>query len=98
LTPESPPKRWHLVAHCVAFYVAAGVGGFFVYPAYPRFVAQTETASEAFGAFLTCIVIAGGVGPAITLYYWSFGYPGWHGAYDLAQPIQDNFDSLQIIH
>jgi hypothetical protein len=58
----------------------------------------TSPASEAFGAFLTCIVIAGGVGPAITLYYWSFGYPGWHGAYDLAQPIQDNFDSLQIIH
>jgi hypothetical protein len=28
----------------------------------------TSPASEAFGAFLTCIVIAGGVGPAITLY------------------------------
>jgi len=27
-----------------------------IYPSYPRFVAQTDTAGEAFGAFLTCCV------------------------------------------
>lgn len=57
----------HLLAHAVAFCAAAAIGGILVYPSYPRFQAQTETAGEAFGAFLTCCVIAGGFGPALVL-------------------------------
>ena len=58
---------WRVLAHVVAFCVAAAIGGFLVYPSYPRFVAQTDTAGEAFGAFLTCCVIAGGIGPLTVL-------------------------------
>jgi hypothetical protein len=58
---------WHLLAHAVAFCVAAAIGGILVYPSYPRFEAQTDTAGEAFGAFITCCVIAGGFGPALVL-------------------------------
>ena len=53
---------WRVLAHAVAFCLAAAIGGFLVYPSYPRFQAQTDTAGEAFGAFLTCCVIAGGMG------------------------------------
>ena len=60
-------KWWHLLAHAVAFCVAAAIGGILIYPSYPRFQAQTDTAGEAFGAFLTCCVIAGGIGPLATL-------------------------------
>jgi hypothetical protein len=60
-------KWWHLLAHAAAFCVAAVIGGILVYPSYPRFEAQTDTAGEAFGAFLTCCVIAGGIGPLVTL-------------------------------
>jgi hypothetical protein len=59
-------KWWHLLVHAVAFCVAAAVGAILVYPSYPRFRAQTDTAGEAFGALLTCCVIAG-IGPLITL-------------------------------
>ena len=58
---------WHMLAHAVAFCVAAAIGGILVYPSYPRFQAHTDTAGEAFGAFLTCCVIAGGIGPLVTL-------------------------------
>jgi hypothetical protein len=58
---------WHLLAHAIAFCAAAAIGGVLLYPSYPRFEAQTDTASEAFGAFLTCCVIAGGIGPLVTL-------------------------------
>jgi len=58
---------WHLLAHVVAFCVTAAIGAILVYPCYPRFQAQTDTAGEAFGAFLTCCVIAGGCGPALVL-------------------------------
>jgi hypothetical protein len=58
---------WHMLAHAIAFCAAAGIGAIFLYPSYPRFEAQTDTASEAFGAYLTCIVIAGGIGPLVTL-------------------------------
>jgi hypothetical protein len=58
-------KWWHLLAHAAAFCVAAIIGTILLYPLYPRFEAQTDTASEAFGAFLTCCVIAGGVGPLV---------------------------------
>ena len=58
---------WRLLAHVAAFCVAAAIGAVLVYPSYPRFQAQTDTAGEAFGAFLTCCVIAGGFGPLVTL-------------------------------
>lgn len=58
---------WRLLAHVAAFCVAAVIGAVLVYPSYPRFQAQTDTAGEAFGAFLTCCVIAGGFGPLVTL-------------------------------
>jgi uncharacterized membrane protein len=60
-------KWWHWLAHAVAFCIAAVIGGILVYPSYPRFEAHTDTAGEAFGAFLTCCVIAGGIGPLVTL-------------------------------
>ena len=47
--------------------LAAAVGGTLLYPFYSQFEARTETAREAFGAFFTCVVIAGGVGPLFTL-------------------------------
>ena len=56
-----------LLAHVAAFCVAAAIGAVLVYPSYPRFQAQTDTAGEAFGAFLTCCVIAGGFGPALVM-------------------------------
>jgi hypothetical protein len=59
-----------LVAHaraCNRICAAAAIGAILLYPSYPRFEAQTDTASEAFGAYLTCIVIAGGIGPLVTL-------------------------------
>jgi hypothetical protein len=46
---------------------AAAIGAILIYPSYPRFQAQTDTAGEAFGAFLTCCTIAGGIGPLLTL-------------------------------
>jgi predicted PurR-regulated permease PerM len=58
---------WHMLAHAIAFCAAAAIGAILLYPLYPRFEAQTDTASEAFGAYLTCIVIAGGMGPLVTL-------------------------------
>jgi hypothetical protein len=67
---------WLVLAHVVAFCVVAAIGGLLVYPSYPRFQAETETAGEAFGAFLTCCVIAGGFGPMALL--------GLSGAYRLA--------------
>ena len=60
-------KWWHLVAHAAAFCVAAAIGAILIYPSYPRFRTQTDTAGEAFGAFLTCCVIAGGIGPLVAL-------------------------------
>ena len=58
---------WHMLAHAIAFCAAAAIGAILLYPLYPRFEAQTDTASEAFGAYLTCIVIACGIGPLVTL-------------------------------
>src|SRR5689334_15861189 len=71
---------WRVLAHVVAFCAAAAIGGFLVYPSYPRFQAETETAGEAFGAFLTCCVIAGGFGPMALLCL--------SGAYRLAMRMQ----------
>jgi ABC-type Fe3+ transport system permease subunit len=58
---------WHMLAHAIAFCAAAVIGAILLYPLYPRFEAQTDAASEAFGAYLTCIVIAAGIGPLVTL-------------------------------
>jgi ABC-type Fe3+ transport system permease subunit len=58
---------WHLLAHAIAFCTAAAIGAILLYPSYPEFQSRTATSSEAFGAFLTCIVIAGGFGPMVTL-------------------------------
>jgi hypothetical protein len=67
LSAESRSPLWQIAAHGVAFCVAAGIGAFLIYPLHPVVEAETETANEAFGAFLTCVVTIGGVGPAITL-------------------------------
>jgi predicted PurR-regulated permease PerM len=58
---------WHMLTHAIAFCAAAAIGAILLYPLYPRFEAQNDTASDAFGAYLTCIVIAGGMGPLVTL-------------------------------
>jgi hypothetical protein len=69
---------WRVLAHVAAFCAAAAIGGFLVYPSYPRFQEETETAGEAFGAFLTCCVIVGGFGPMTLLGL--FGATRWQCA------------------
>jgi hypothetical protein len=62
---------WQIVAHGVAFCAAFAIGAIIFYPYYPIFREETDTAGEAFGAFLTCCVIIGGMGPMITLmFFW----------------------------
>jgi len=73
---------WRVLAHVVAFCVAAAIGGFLVYPSYPQFQAETETAGEAFGAFLSCCVIAGAFGPMTLL--------GLFGAIRLAMRVRES--------
>jgi hypothetical protein len=58
---------WHMLAHTIAFCAAAAIGAILLYPSYPEFQSRTATSSEAFGVFLTCIVIAGGFGSMVTL-------------------------------
>ena len=55
--------------HGLAFGIAAIIGAILVHPLLPVFEAQaqTDTRSEALGAYLTCIVIIAGVGPGLTL-------------------------------
>jgi hypothetical protein len=53
--------------HGLAFVAAAGIGAILVHPLLPLIEAQTDTRSEALGAYLTCIVIIAGFGPALTL-------------------------------
>lgn len=65
---------WHMLAHAIAFCAAAAIGAILLYPSYPEFQSRTETSSEAFSAFLTCIVIAGGIGPLVMLCF--FGLYG----------------------
>jgi hypothetical protein len=63
-----------LVVHGVAYLVAAGVGAIIFSRYYWFFERKTGSPSEARDAFLTCIVVAGGVGPAITLlFFWLHG-------------------------
>jgi hypothetical protein len=53
--------------HGLAFGIAAVIGAIVVHPLLPAFEAQTDTHSEALGAYLTCIVIIAGIGPGLTL-------------------------------
>lgn len=73
-TAEHHSHARELVAHGIAFCVAAGIGAVVLYHYYWFFEANTETTSAARDTFLTCVVIAGGAGPAITgLFFWLRG-------------------------
>jgi hypothetical protein len=58
---------WHLIAHGIAFCAAMGVAAIILLPYYPKIQDRTDTAGDAFGAFLTLCVIFGGLGPLVTL-------------------------------
>ena len=53
--------------HGLALGIASVIGAILVHPLLPAFEAQTDTHSEALGAYLTCIVIIAGIGPGLTL-------------------------------
>jgi len=73
-TSEHHIHVWELVAHGVAFCIAAGIGATVLYHYYWFLEAHTEDASEARNAFLTSIVVIGGIGPALTgLFFWLRG-------------------------
>jgi hypothetical protein len=57
----------HSIAHGVAFCAAMGIAAIILFPYYPKIQDRTDTASDAFGAFLTLCVIFGGLGPLVTL-------------------------------
>jgi hypothetical protein len=61
----------HLIAHGIAFCAASVIAAIVFYPYYPKFRYQTDSASEAFGAFLTLCVIFGGFGPLVTLLFFA---------------------------
>jgi hypothetical protein len=64
--------RWaHLVAHGIAFCAAMSVAAIILSPYYPKIRDRTDTAGDAFGAFLTLCVIFGGLGPLITLLFFA---------------------------
>jgi hypothetical protein len=60
-----------LVIHGVAYCVAAGLGAIILARYYWLFERYTGSPSGARDAFLTCTVIAGAIGPAITLLLFS---------------------------
>ena len=53
--------------HGLALAIASVIGAILVHPLLPAFEAQTDTHTEALGAYLTCIVIIAGIGPGLTL-------------------------------
>lgn len=60
-----------LIVHGIAFCVAAAIGAAVLYRYYAIFEHDTDSASDAREAYLMCIVIAGGIGPAVMLMvYW----------------------------
>jgi hypothetical protein len=61
-----------LAIHGVMFCVAAGIGAIILYQYYWVFERYTGSPGEARDAFLTCIVIAGPTGTAMTLLF------SWH--------------------
>jgi hypothetical protein len=50
----------------LALLLAAVIGAILIHPLLPLFEAQTDTRSEALGAYLTCIVTIAGIGPGLT--------------------------------
>jgi hypothetical protein len=63
-----------LVVHGVALCVAAGIAAIILYRYYWFFVANTESASIAFEAYLASCFVMGGVGPVITwVFFWLRG-------------------------
>jgi hypothetical protein len=63
-----------LAVHALAFCIATGVAAIILYRNYGFLEAHTEDASEARDAFLTCIFVAGDIGPAVTLLvFWGLG-------------------------
>lgn len=70
--PEHHVHVRELVVHGVAFCIAAVIGAIILHHYYWFFEANTETASAAREAFLGCIVLAGGAGPAITGLFFGF--------------------------
>jgi hypothetical protein len=63
-----------LIVHGVALCVAAGIAAIILHRYYWFFVANTESASVAFEAYLGSSFVVGGVGPAITsLLFWLSG-------------------------
>jgi hypothetical protein len=62
---------WHLIAHGIAFCAGVGIAAIILLPYYPQIQDRTDTAGDAFGAFLTLCVIFGGLGPLITLAFFS---------------------------
>ena len=60
-----------LILHGIAFCVAAAIGAVILARFYAIFEHDTNSAGEAREAYLMCVVIAGGVGPATKLTgYW----------------------------
>jgi hypothetical protein len=63
-----------LIVHGVAFCVAAGIAAIILSRYYWFFVANTESASIAFEAYLGSCFVLGGIGAAITsLFFWLRG-------------------------
>jgi hypothetical protein len=61
----------HLIAHGIAFCAGMGIAAIILLPYYPKIQDRTDTAGDAFGAFLTLCVIFGGLGPLITLAFFA---------------------------
>ncbi len=68
---------WQLIAHGVAFCAASAIAAIVFSPYYPKFRDQTDSAGEAFGALLTLCVIFGGIGPLITLLFFTVQCSAW---------------------
>jgi len=60
-----------LTVHGIAFCAAMGVAAIILRPYYPKIQDRTDTAGDAFGAFLTLCVIFGGLGPLVTLAFFA---------------------------
>jgi hypothetical protein len=73
VNPEHHVIR-ELVVHGVALCAAAGIAAIILYRYYWFFVANTESPSIAFEAYLASCFVMGGVGPMLTsLFFWLRG-------------------------
>jgi hypothetical protein len=52
---------------CRRFAAATAIAALLLYPYYPKMQDRTDSAGDAFGAFLTLCLIFGGLGPVVTL-------------------------------